>query len=47
MGIVSRTLRNLTLKKPRSYGYRAVDNVRDILLKTDYERFPDSKLDKV
>lgn len=47
MGIVSRILRNLRLRTPRSYGYRAVDNVRDILLKTDYERFPDSQLDKV
>ena len=44
MGYFKRTLRNMTLKTPRSYGYKAVDSVRDTLLKTDYERFPESEL---
>lgn len=47
MGIVKRKLRNLMLKTPRNYGYHAVDFVRDTLLKTDYDRFPDSELAKV
>ena len=44
MGFVKRTLRNLTLKTPKSYGYKAVDSVRDTLLKTDYEPFRKSEL---
>lgn len=44
MGFLKRTLRNLTLKTPKTYGYRAVDSVRDTLLKTDYEPFRKSEL---
>ena len=44
MGYLKRAFRNMALKTPRSYGYSAVDSVRDTLLKTDYDRFPDSEL---
>lgn len=47
MGLVKRTLRNLTLKTPKTYGYSAVDSVRDTLLKTDYEPFHKSELPKI
>jgi len=44
---LKRAFRNMTLKTPRSYGYLAVDSVRDTLLKTDYDRFPESELVKI
>ena len=44
MGYLRRTLRNLSLKPRKTYGYKAVDQVRDTLLKTDYECFLDSEL---
>jgi len=44
MALLKRTLRNLTLKTPKTYGYSAVDSVRDTLLKTDYEPFHKSEL---
>ena len=47
MGFVKRTLRNLTLKTPKTYGYKAVDSVRDTLLKTDYEPFRKSELTEI
>ena len=44
MTLIKRTLRNLKLKTPKTYGYRAVDSVRDTLLKTDYEPFAKTEL---
>lgn len=47
MGYLKRLARNKSLIRPKTYGFDAVDEVRNHLLKTDYERFPDSQLDKV
>lgn len=44
MNWLQRYLRNMTLKTPKSYGYKAVDAIRDHMLKVDYERFPESEL---
>ena len=47
MRYLKRLVRNKSLVRPKTYGFDAVDEVRNQLLKTDYERFPESKLDKV
>jgi len=47
MGYLKRRTRNKSLVMPETYGFEAVDNVRDRLLKTNYERFPEDELKKV
>lgn len=47
MGYLQRRVRNKSLVTPETYGFEAVDKVRNRLLKTNYERFPDAKLEDV
>lgn len=47
MGYLKRRARNKSLMTPETYGFEAVDKVRERLLKTDYERFPENQLDEV
>lgn len=47
MGYLKRRARNKSLVTPEIYGFEAVDHVRNRLLKTNYERFPENELDKV
>ena len=47
MGFLKRRTRNKSLVTAETYGFEAVDHVRDRLLKTDYERFPENQLQAV
>jgi len=47
MGFLKRRTRNKSLVIPETYGFEAVDHVRDRLLKTNYERFPENQLEAV
>lgn len=47
MGYLKRRARNKSLVTLETYGFEAVDQIRDRLLKTNYERFPENQLDKV
>ena len=44
MGYFKRRARNKTLDTPATYGFEAVDRVRDRLMKTNYERFAEGQL---
>lgn len=44
MGYFKRRARNKTLETPATYGFEAVNRVRDRLLNTDYDRFPENQL---
>lgn len=47
MGYLKRRVRNKSLQTPKTYGFIAVDEVRNRLLKTNYERFPENRLMEV
>lgn len=47
MGYLKRRARNKSLVTPETYGFEAVDHVRNRLLKIKYERFPENELNKV
>ena len=47
MGYLKRRARNKSLVTPETYGFKAVDQVRERLLKTNYERFPEDDLESV
>jgi len=47
MGFLKRRTRNKSLVRPETYGFEAVDQVRDRLLKTNYERFAEDQLEKM
>jgi hypothetical protein len=47
MGFLKRRTRNMSLVTPETYGFEAVDQVRDRLLKTNYERFAEDRLEAV
>lgn len=44
MGYFKRRARNKTLETPATYGFEAVDRVRDRLMKTNYKRFAEDQL---
>ena len=44
MGYLKRRARNKTLETPETYGFEAVDSVRDRLMKTNYEQFAEDQL---
>ncbi len=47
MGFLQRKSRNKSLETPETYGFEAVDHVRNRLFKTDYERFSEDRLEDV
>jgi hypothetical protein len=47
MGFLNRRTRNKSLVTPETYGFEAVDQVRDRLLKINYERFPENQLESI
>ena len=47
MGFLKRRTRNKSLVTPETYGFEAVDQVRNRLLTTNYERFAEDQLEKM
>ena len=47
MGFLKRRTRNKSLVTAETYGFEAVDQVRDRLLKTNYERFAEDQLERM